>query len=666
MPPINLRLSLHLPTLHPPARRPPTAPSTSLLRFLKSQTCTLPQRPTCVARSAGGGARATSSYSKPGASRGRGSVDVGLRERLQGKDGLIRIQRNQNQNQRRWHGSMASSVSRPTARTRRMTMALSPSASSRAPHYTASCSNTSLLGSVFNQHNGVQRRLYQRSHAARHNRTLASTFDRNHKLSLAPTHRFFSTSSPRASWWNPWKGASEQQRKRRVRQSDLPPLSSFLDEDRTSAGRLLKQIGPNELRLRCSEYDGGGNVVVVDGEYKKTELIAKFGLLPRDLRKIDSSLLPHILVRPSAILINLLHLHCLIKHDRVLVFDAYGSSDSYAQSVFLYDLEGKLRQKQPSTQAGGLPYEFRALEAVLVSVTTGLESEFEGVREPVVGVLRELEEDIDRDKLRYLLIYSKKLGTFEQKARLVRDALDELLEADDDLAAMYLSEKANGGKGRSENEHTEVEMLLESYHKVTDEIVQAAENLVSNIRNTEEIVKAILDANRNSLMLLELKFSIWTLGLGAGTFIAALYGMNLKNFFEESDLGFLGISSVCGLASCVAIFYGVRKLRRVQRFSMWGERDAVPGIGVKRGGWKRSWTGRGEKCEKGVGSGNGNGNGNGNGDAEKATGGLGKGTSAAGLGPLGVLSRGEARMERLRREREFERNRGRDKDGGFC
>ena len=262
----------------------------------------------------------------------------------------------------------------------------------------------------------------------------------------------------------------------------LPPLASFLD-DNQAPGRILKPS--NELRIRCTEFDEHGNVTLVNGEFKKQELIAKYGLLPRDLRKIDSTYYPHILVRESAILVNLLHLRVLIKSDRVLVFDAYGSTDSYTQSVFMYDLEGKLRQMD-ARQNGSLPYEFRALEAVLISVTTGLESEFEGVRDPVVRVLRELEEDIDRDKLRYLLVYSKKLGTFEQKARLVRDALDELLEADDDLADMYLTDKAKGAE-RHEDDHTEVEMLLESYHKVTDEIVQAAENLVSNIRNTEEM-----------------------------------------------------------------------------------------------------------------------------------------------------------------------------------
>ncbi|KAL8644304.1 MAG: hypothetical protein Q9210_007320, partial [Variospora velana] len=363
---------------------------------------------------------------------------------------------------------------------------------------------------------------------------------------------------------------------------DLPPLPSFLDDNGgTSLGKKKAGKAANELRLRCTEINENGDVTLVNGEFKKSELIAKYGLLPRDLRKIDSSLLPHILVRPSAILINLLHLRVLIKNDRVLMLDAYGTTDSYAQSVFMYDLQGKLAQKQSSPQAASLPYEFRALEAVLISVTSGLETEFEGVSEPVVRVLRELEEDIDRDKLRHLLIYSKKLGTFEQKARLVRDAIDDLLEADDDLVIMYLSERAQG-KVREEDDHTEVEMLLESYHKVCDEIVQVSSNLVSNIRNTEEIVKAILDANRNSLMLLDLKFSIGTLGIGSGAFVASLYGMNLKNFIEESDFGFVGVSAWSFLFAAIVCSYGLKKLNKIQRVSMWGEH-----AGNNRGNWRQ-------------------------------------------------------------------------------
>ncbi|OJD35240.1 magnesium ion transporter [Diplodia corticola] len=391
---------------------------------------------------------------------------------------------------------------------------------------------------------------------------------------FAPHRAFTNTSSADFFW-------KKQQRKSGagpLQPNDLPPRhpEAYAPDEHGNLGRVLRPI--NEPRIRCTEFDDNGNITLVNSEFRKSELIAKYGLLPRDLRKIDSSTLPHILVRPSAILLNLLHLRVLIKHNRVLVFDAYGTTNSYAQSLFMYDLEGRLRQKD-LRQNGSLPYEFRALEAVLLSVTTGLESEFEGVREPVVRVLRELEEDIDRDKLRYLLVYSKKLGSFEQQARLVRDALEELLEADDDLASMYLTEKVTGEE-RGEHDHAEVELLLESYHKIADEIVQSAENLVSNIRNTEEIVKAILDANRNSLMLLDLKFSVWTVGIAAGTFVAALYGMNLKNFIEESDLGFWGVSGWCAIATLLTSYLGLGRLRRVQRVSMWGEH------GTRRSSWR--------------------------------------------------------------------------------
>lgn len=194
--------------------------------------------------------------------------------------------------------------------------------------------------------------------------------------------------------------------------------------------------------------------------------------------------MPHILIRKNSILVNLLHIRALIKADTVLLFDVYGSNDSYTQSVFMYDLEGKLRQG--SKAMGGLPYEMRALEAILISVTAALEAEMKVLQELVIQLLGELEDDINRDQLRQLLIYSKKLSTFEQKARLVRNAIDELLEADDDLADMYLTEKKQGYE-RPEEEHTEVEMLLESYHKICDEIVQISSNLVQSIRSTEEM-----------------------------------------------------------------------------------------------------------------------------------------------------------------------------------
>ncbi|KAK6189450.1 hypothetical protein LQW54_013257 [Pestalotiopsis sp. IQ-011] len=358
-----------------------------------------------------------------------------------------------------------------------------------------------------------------------------------------------------------------------LKPDDLPEHDEDGDNNSMfNTRRQRAQQAALEPRLRCTEVDENGNAILVDGEFKKTELIARFGLQPRDLRKIDSSNLPHILVRERAILLNLLHLRVLINHNRVLLFDVYGSRSSHAQSSFMYELQHRLKQ-QTVGSGPGVPYEFRALEVVLQSVTQELEADFETVRNPVLRILSELEDDIDRHKLRILLVLSKRISTFEQKARLVRSAIEDLLEADDDLASMYLTEKIHD-QYRAPDDHTEVEMLLESYHKFCDEVVEEAGNLVSGIRNTEEILRAILDANRNALMLLDLKFSVGTLGLAMGTFIAGLYGMNLENFIEETNWGFGVVTGASVILSIWVCLYGLRKLGRIQRVKM-GSDDRV-------------------------------------------------------------------------------------------
>ena len=61
--------------------------------------------------------------------------------------------------------------------------------------------------------------------------------------------------------------------------SDDLPLGSFLEEGGDapifSRGRNMSPKSANEAKLRCTEFDENGNVVLVNGEFKKSELIAK-------------------------------------------------------------------------------------------------------------------------------------------------------------------------------------------------------------------------------------------------------------------------------------------------------------------------------------------------------------------------------------------------------
>lgn len=71
-------------------------------------------------------------------------------------------------------------------------------------------------------------------------------------------------------------------------------------------------------------------------------------------------------------------------------------------------------------------------------------------------------------------------------------------------------------------------------------------------------------------MLLELKFSVGTLGLAMGTFIAGLYGMNLENFIEETNWGFGAVTGVSIFLSIWVCILGMKRLRSLQRVKMQG------------------------------------------------------------------------------------------------
>ncbi|KAF8605648.1 Mg2+ transporter protein cora-like protein [Ceratobasidium sp. AG-I] len=344
-------------------------------------------------------------------------------------------------------------------------------------------------------------------------------------------------------------------------------LSDGDDEAARSAilENALKGRQPTDLMLRCTVLDAEGNVKSVSGQFTKSDLCAEHRLNPRDLRKIDSripNLVPTILTRKEAILVNILHIRALVKADAVILFDSYGSVDSRLHSVFLYHLEHNLKQKSTS-----LPYEFRALESILVSVVSALEAEMVFTRHLVGGLLAELEDDIDRDKFKRLLHYSRRLQSFLNRAKLVQAALEEVLQQDEDLNAMYLTDKKLG-LSRKMQDHEDLEVLLESFDKQVEEIVNESENTISNVQSTQEIVELILDSNRNALLALDLKVSIGTFGIGAGALVAGLFGMNLQSHWEDDSLAFFLVSGVAvGVAGIVALT-GMRRLSQIRRVGL--------------------------------------------------------------------------------------------------
>lgn len=381
------------------------------------------------------------------------------------------------------------------------------------------------------------------------------------------------------------------------------PLSSQLLQ--------LKPIKPNALFISCTVFNSRGSIVKVSQNFNKWNFLRDHNLFPRDLRKIDTSsvdIIPTILVKPHCILVNLLHIKALIEKDRLFIFDTTNPESAMKLGVLMYDMESRLPQVSPNSSNF---YEHRALEIILINIMSCLETEFKECFTVCKQILIELENEVNRDKLRELLIKSKTLSSFYQKTFLIRQVLDDLLENDDDMAMMYLTDPRiprsdfsntsispspsleitdnleqsfpkNGKKmnkdrcnenqeddGDEDIDFSDLEMLIENYYTQCDEFVQQSTSLIEDIKSTEEIVNIILDANRNSLMLLELKITIYTLGFTVASLLPAFYGMNLKNFIEDSAFGFPGVMLVSFLMGLFVVRANFKALKSVTKLSMF-------------------------------------------------------------------------------------------------
>ena len=102
-----------------------------------------------------------------------------------------------------------------------------------------------------------------------------------HSVSLAHPGKWRRASTDSTPWLSSLFDLGKKGKKKSQKAEDLPPLTGFLGDGNDNAhlnfGRTVSNKASNELKLRCTEFDENGNVTLVNGEFKKSELIAKVG-----------------------------------------------------------------------------------------------------------------------------------------------------------------------------------------------------------------------------------------------------------------------------------------------------------------------------------------------------------------------------------------------------
>ncbi|KAJ3045197.1 magnesium ion transporter [Rhizophlyctis rosea] len=322
------------------------------------------------------------------------------------------------------------------------------------------------------------------------------------------------------------------------------------------------------IKLKAKVFSTRGALKVQEGEWSKAEICAIHELQPRDLRRMDSSFaekLPAILVRQKAFLVNLLEIKALIRADMAIFVEV--RNESNYSDEFIAFVQEKIRE-------GDGYFEFKVLEAILYDVIVTLETEQAQLIPPIQSLLKNLDERISEESLKDLLEARRAVSTFGQKVDAIRTSIAAMLENDEDLAGLYLTEKA-AGRPRKIEDHMEAELLFEHYMNLADDISNNVAQISSDIASTQAILNIILDSQRNRLIIYELKATLATAGLTAGAMIASLFGMNLTSGVESQPGLFWSVAGG-SVFLAAGIFWGaLRGMKRLGSLSVaerWRQR----------------------------------------------------------------------------------------------
>uniref|UniRef100_A0A2R9B5G7 Magnesium transporter n=1 Tax=Pan paniscus TaxID=9597 RepID=A0A2R9B5G7_PANPA len=261
-----------------------------------------------------------------------------------------------------------------------------------------------------------------------------------------------------------------------------------------------------------TKFDKQGNVTSF--ERKKTELYQELGLQARDLR------FQHVMsitVRNNRIIMRMEKYSLLLESVASILQNSVSFMERQTEQWLFRELPSQL-SGEGQLVTYPLPFEFRAIEALLQYWINTLQGKLSILQPLILETLDALVDpkhsSVDRSKLHILLQNGK-------------------------------SEKSSAGIDHAE----EMELLLENYYRLADDLSNAARELRVLIDDSQSIIFINLDSHRNVMMRLNLQLTMGTFSLSLFGLMGVAFGMNLESSLEEDHRIFWLITGIMFMGS---------------------------------------------------------------------------------------------------------------------
>jgi magnesium transporter len=264
--------------------------------------------------------------------------------------------------------------------------------------------------------------------------------------------------------------------------------------------------------------------------------------------------IPLILPRGHTILVAMGHIRAVIASNQCVFFDAHLPTVRLTIEEIAAIIKGERK----------MAFELAVLEAAVKTLCERYQRRARLFCSSVDFMLSAGEGEgasnpAESTKYQQLLAVRDGISSFTLKVDDMINAFVELLENDQDMADLALSEKATNAD--VESRHYQVELLFENYHRQLTLIHQQMVQLERRLKSRQELEAMTLDVYRNRLITLDVEMSMRSIGLGLCTVMAGFFGMNLHNGAEQFHP--LAFYTICGGIGFSAFSYYSKMLREL-------------------------------------------------------------------------------------------------------
>ncbi len=292
---------------------------------------------------------------------------------------------------------------------------------------------------------------------------------------------------------------------------------------------------------------------IVEQVVNKKNLAKEFDMHSRDLRPIlFLRQLFTISVRGNGIVVNLGEVKLCIGQEKAYFFPM---KNEKRQREFSTLIKEKIQNK--SSEDHHIPFEFLILEVGFEFISKKISNRFNEFNKKLNTLLNQSSDNPTQEYFEELLRMKKELLRQEKQTQELQDALNEILEDDDEISDILLAEEKN-----EHFEEEDVESILENMLEPIMELSHKIYQQKENIDDMQEIITLKMANIRNIMMQLDLLATVGTAILAIGTLIAGFYGMNVENSFESSFSAFLIIVLGVLFASLISFFFFFKFLKK--------------------------------------------------------------------------------------------------------